>query len=1281
MSQRPAIVLSLLLTLAAGAQEAKLAWPAEFIPRFNVPRLAHPPTIDGAIDEAEWRGAARVMGVVWTSSLDFRDRPVAFWVGWDEQHLYLAARSDILPGHRLYRAHRERYDTGVVHDDAYEFGLFLHDRNKLPGEVSSFLKIVLNSLGSGEYMKLYPSIGQNMYNWQPDPRLANRVYEAGGRRWWDCEAAFSLADLQLPKPHAAGDPLDLLLSAPLKNPDWQWLDYPSASGHLVQTGFTRTVLTADQPYVQIEEFSGLHDERLHLRSALYNPSAGPVSLVAHARIQHEDGATLTPVVDERQTVIVPSGAAGRFDLDHVFPGLSYASKQAKCRYTCTVTCGEAVVYSFTTTFRGTDKSYLNARPRGAQFDVATQFNPVTNKLWVSGDTLDAPLPPGGAQPAGLKWLVARDGRTLAAGSLDRLLNYKYEDLLDLPPLSPGRYNVSLSLVDARGEVLLARDDQSFVKKDEAKEFAAWWHTKLGDADKLLKPFEPLKVAGDTLTCTRRAYTLDGLGLPRQIVANGGPLLSAPARLVAVIAGREVVLNTNGHIKPTNARAHQVEFTGKAADGGLRLTATGRMEQDGLVTLALKFGPLAEPLMLDALRVEWPVDGQLGSWMSCIGGIGGNYSARTIGRVPEGTGTVWNTLDGIGKAGSTMTVGNWENNLWVGNEQRGLLWCGDSDKGWLPDDAHPAHSLVRHGTEVVLVNHLISQPFRLEKPRVVEFMYNASPFRHLAPGWRLNQVSAANGFSAPDYKSNEKTRQDYFSILSMPSTDPAEWPYYYAKYKARAEEKARRDGAFGIAPRLTLFNTNQIALRGYMDKTLEPGLYDYFGADWLRGNESLNRSYTDYMVHLMNRQMREGGCSHFYFDISFSRDTKDLVAGFGYRLPDGRIQPASMDGRLRDWYKRCWALAQEHDLYPGAISGHATNSICLRALPFADAVLDSEYPMADPITVYPPDRMIAMSVPEAFGVKIDHLGFMNPAWASMHDSGMGGGGGPLQSPAFRHFGIARPDVRFVPYWRNQSVVKQLGPGLLASLWHRPGAAIIELLNYGLDPEGQQQTRPAALTLDLRALGVPAGCDGERLRVTELAMDDQLVPERYLGQFAWCQALPQVSRWPGGKEQIRRRPGVTPTLDPATGALGGFEIYYHDARFIQVTWDERAIDDQAWGPLFTGADRLTVLDWGLNRGGTRALRPAELFDRVKVATPDVEALAWTRPNALLLRLRNGGLQTVDAKLTLDLPALGVQPRKLWAEFVQCLGGTLVPETGALTVKGLRPGAARLVMVDRD
>ena len=98
--------------------------------------------------------------------------------------------------------------------------------------------------------------------------------------------AMDLKDLQLPAANKPGDPVEILLSPPLKNPAWQWLDVPSATGHLGYAGFPRAVLTADRPYVQIEEISGLHDEKINLRSTIHNPAATPVTVKAVVQIVH-----------------------------------------------------------------------------------------------------------------------------------------------------------------------------------------------------------------------------------------------------------------------------------------------------------------------------------------------------------------------------------------------------------------------------------------------------------------------------------------------------------------------------------------------------------------------------------------------------------------------------------------------------------------------------------------------------------------------------------------------------------------------------------------------------------------------------------------------------------------------------------------------------------------------------------------------------------------------------------------------------------------------------------
>src|SRR5205814_6799842 len=92
---------------------------------------------------------------------------------------------------------------------------------------------------------------------------------------------------------------------------------------------------------------------------------------------------------------------------------------------------------------------------------------------------------------------------------------------------------------------------------------------------------------------------------------------------------------------------------------------------------------------------------------CIG-PGNNYASKSTLILPQDKqGRIWSTLD-TGRTGSNMKVGSFYPEVWVGNERRGLLWAADNDRGWMPDDAIPAHELIRAGNEVVLRNNIIGK---------------------------------------------------------------------------------------------------------------------------------------------------------------------------------------------------------------------------------------------------------------------------------------------------------------------------------------------------------------------------------------------------------------------------------------------------------------------------------------------------------------------------------------------------------------------------------------------
>ncbi len=1245
-------------------------FPEEQVPAFNIPKIGVPPAIDGKIGADEWKQSVEIMGMANAHSNSYVNRPHSFRVAWDDNHIYISGSAHVLKGHKLLKSRRDKFTTGVVFDDSYEFGVGMMGRNKLPSEVESYFKFIINYLGCGEYLKMYPSIGQYLYNWRPDMKIASSLRDAPDGQYWDIEISLDLNDLQMPVPNKAGDKIKILLANDGKNPGWVWAHVPSSTGYLVHTGFPTATFTADRPYAKIEKLDGLEDEKISFKSEIFNPSAKPVKVKARLEVINEGQVAKEPAkkigVEEEKVLEIPANSSARFDLEKDFPGFDYRNEghpkynqmQGVFDFKVTVPdSDEAPVMTQHLIFRkDTEKALWKYTPSEEAFRMETQYNPARSTLWITADTLDSKLPEG-SKPAAVGYSVKLGDKEICSGKIVRFINYMFVDNIQMTAMQPGEYKIVIEMLDKDGKVLAARDAK-FAKKDEAKDFADWWNNKIGDFEKLLKPFEALKAADGELSktavsCVRRVYEFDSLGLPMQIKANDGNVLTAPARIVLTVNDKDYVVPVKNKLKFKEKKDWKYTFEGEPAEiAGVKFSSKGVMEQDGLVSIELSFEPSKTPVAVQELKIEWPVDDKWGNHMACMG-VGGNYSARFIGRIPAGNGPVWSTLNDIGKAGSGMTLGNFYQNLWIGTEFRGLLWWANSDEGWVPDDLIAAHDILRDGGTTTVRNHLIGTypgkaPYNLEKKRTVKFSYNASPFKALTKGWRLNLRSAANGFSGGKYKVNWDTKEDFFSILSPPFQDRKRWPEYYAHCKEQSDGISMK-GIYGPEFRLGPYMTNQIALRGYMNKTIEPGLYDYFGPEWNTNDsgEPLNPTYADYMMWLQQKQVKEGGCRHFYYDISMcGRISKSIPSGMGYFLDNGQIQPSGTDETLRYWYKRAYAMMQENGLFPSGISGHATQTIPLVALPFSDAILDSEFPMADPITVYPSDRMIALSVPEAFGCNINHLGFMNPNWAAMHDSGMGGGHGSVfDKPEWRNWGIESEDVKFIPYWRNGNEVRIIGNGLIASIWKRKNSAVIAVMNYGLDSPGFEKNRSCELTLNLGALGVPENISKDMIRIRDFDADKKLDSRRY-DIFKWYKELPGTPA-PWNKDEIwRYEPEISPNLDSATGSITGFDIFYHHQRYLLLSWETGPVKDSEWKNDFQGNLRNLVLDWGID--DAKEVKG----DDVKSEAGSFDVRAWKRPGSLLVKATNPGKENSRIELKLDLEKLGVKlkPENLWAEFTQ-------------------------------
>ncbi len=122
MSLRYAFMVFLLFSCAGGALALPL--PADKVPAFCIPKMSHPPTMNGTINPDEWKEAVAVSGLAQQNPGGnlLIMRPTTYYLGWDADNLYLACRTWIMPGYKPHVSGRAP-NTASAFDDGMEFNL------------------------------------------------------------------------------------------------------------------------------------------------------------------------------------------------------------------------------------------------------------------------------------------------------------------------------------------------------------------------------------------------------------------------------------------------------------------------------------------------------------------------------------------------------------------------------------------------------------------------------------------------------------------------------------------------------------------------------------------------------------------------------------------------------------------------------------------------------------------------------------------------------------------------------------------------------------------------------------------------------------------------------------------------------------------------------------------------------------------------------------------------------------------------------------------------------
>ncbi len=910
--------ISIVLTLFAVCTTALAAAPRSFTYKdgvkeeYRLQTQSQAPTLDGRIDETEWRYATQIDG--------FSDdqRRVRGYVLATGDAFYLAIRSQ-LPDVGDLKVDIDRDNVeNMVRDDSVEF--WIHpDPEATRGKRFQFM----TNPNSRRWARVHGRGGvDGVKDWQAGWETKSAIHD--DLREWHCEARIPVSEMS-PLPITA-QAWSISLWRNWKNP---WLQ-TFMSGRMFDWVVSRWNFTeAAAPAVHLVDRANRFTGDMQLALDIVNPGAAPLEVKARLRLERDGGEDAV----EEQTVTVAPGGAATVELKLT------DTTSKNCRLTAEVTdpAGDTAYFRHNKLWK-IGKAILweapVARPK-TDLKFRCGYYPSDNLLKTAADLRDMPE---NATVARVTVSVREkaSGKVIAETVLDQFVSGRQELDIALPADLDGDYEV---VAKAEGENVPDETITALIKRRHFE----WEGNELGVTDEVFPPFEPLKADGRRVSPVLRTYTMNEQGLWDSVVAKDRELLAAPVRYVAVTAGgRE--LPWTGEVKRVSAQPHEVVYEANAASAAVAIRAVSTVEMDGLMKVRLKLEPVAGAVPLERLSLEIPlVDAECPLMHQVHDGLRQNYSGRAL----PGEGEIWNSKQ-------TYTQNLWLNAfngyLWLGGAERGVCWLAENDKGWITAKNHdaPLMRLTRENGRLTLRIDLVNIPGVIDAPTELQFGLQASPTR--PPLQRLRLFAGAADSGGPvmawgsmvecSWKQPWGNRWEIIDKLlesKQTGTMDREWFENFEKEHDIPKVKGGKrwsDHNIFIFEHMTKNAGKDGPMRMYFEEmNMNKAMPEYhvFQDEWkshrtqpreyasmeaYRKYEETgggpgaagivwNRSALDYLHWLMNEWLKRGISPKW--DNFYPKASDHTWNSAAYEAEDGRIQPAILFWNQREYIKRAWNL--------------------------------------------------------------------------------------------------------------------------------------------------------------------------------------------------------------------------------------------------------------------------------------------------------------------------------------------------------------------------------------
>jgi Concanavalin A-like lectin/glucanases superfamily/Glycoside hydrolase 123, N-terminal domain len=450
-------------------------------------------------------------------------------------------------------------------------------------------------------------------------------------------------------------------------------------------------------------------------------------------------------------------------------------------------------------------------------------------------------------------------------------------------------------------------------------------------DAVLPPWTPVIWKGTQADIWGRTYDFGGKDIARSIRATDAELLSGP--IVLKMNDRDLAFGPPRMVRQGKGR---IIFERTAAIGAtLRMT----VEYDGMMWATLKLD--AKNAGVKSLSLEIPIHKDSAELVHYVGAPK-KYESQDL--VKNSYSLALDAKEGV------IFKSPFRTTVWVGDNNRGLMWFAESDQFWFPKDRDDVIQITRDAKGAATLSiAMITEalPKKLDAPMTISFGLMATPVKANPAGWRGHTFSAQyDSFKGAKRGSRLIYWPNEWRFMSL---DPE--PYRANRLDANRAKVARdRAEKRKIIPYWSRLHYNlkqgdkinpdaEPVRAAWATEPNRPG-----GGHHQLYRASNNTEWTDYLVWCV----REWGRVMGHIDGVYIDETQPIPntlaqTGGGYTAINGTRRPTFEIFGTRNMIKRMnWTVWKDYKVTPASVAHCSATHAMPTLSPYTYMLIGEQY---------------------------------------------------------------------------------------------------------------------------------------------------------------------------------------------------------------------------------------------------------------------------------------------------------------------------------------------------